>query len=229
MIHALHTPTLGPTNDELADVLGQMAELLVRQGEPNPYRVQAYLQAAAMIRDQESPVAEVYGRGGRKALTELPGVGVNLAQHLADYIERGRVALRDRLLRADDPAALLQTVPGIGASLAERLVAMGIRTLAQLERAAHDGTLAEVDGLGPRRLEAIRLQLNSILHRSARRRVRRVRKQVARLAALRRDAQDAAAAAETTAPEVAAPEAHDAPEAEAPLATIYPLFPPAAA
>lgn len=223
MIHSLHPPQLGPTNDELADVLGQMAELLVRRGEPNPYRVQAYLQAAAMIRDHEAPVSELFGSGGREALTELPGVGVSLAQHLADYIERGRVALHDRLLRAEDPAALLQTVPGIGPALAERLVARGIRTLAQLERAAHDGTLADLDGLGPRRLEAIRLQLNSILHRSARRRVRRVRRQMARLSALRREAGD------TPPQPTASAEAPAAPEAAPPLATIYPLFPPAAA
>ena len=39
--------TIGPTNPELAEALDQMAEVLVRQGESNPYRVQAYLQAIA--------------------------------------------------------------------------------------------------------------------------------------------------------------------------------------
>ncbi|NNF58565.1 MAG: hypothetical protein HKN04_10005 [Rhodothermaceae bacterium] len=216
MIHALHTSPIGPTNVELADVLSQMAELLVRRGEPNPYRVQAYLQAAAMLRDLDTPAAELFGQGGRESLMELPGVGVNLAQHLADYIERGRVALYDRLMSSDDPARLLATVPGIGDALAERLVASGVRTLAELERAAHDGRLAEMDGIGPRRLEAIRLQLNSILHKTARRRVRRVRRQMARLGALR-------AQSEATPPAETAP-----PEAQV-QATIYSLFPPAAA
>ena len=220
MIHALHAHSVGPTNVELADVLGQMAELLVRKGEPNPYRVQAYLQAAAMLRDLDTPVVETYGAGGRDALMELPGIGVNLAAHLADYIERGRVGLRDRLLAAEDPAALLATVPGIGEALAERLVAAGIRSLTALERAAHDGRLAEIAGFGPRRLEAVRLQLNSILNRSARRRERRVRRQIARLASVRHD-QETAAEREA---EEAAPEA-----SQPPLATIYPLFPPAAA
>lgn len=216
MIHSLHPPPIGPTNVELADVLGQMAELLVRRGEPNPYRVQAYLQAAAMLRALDTPAAQLYGEGGREALTELPGIGVNLAQHLADYIERGRVALHDRLMASDDPARLLATVPGIGDALADRLVASGVRSLAELERAAHDGRLVEMDGIGPRRLEAIRLQLNSILHKTARRRVRRVRRQMARLGALRAQS-DATPPAETPAP-------------EAPVsATIYSLFPPAAA
>ncbi|MEM1055041.1 MAG: helix-hairpin-helix domain-containing protein [Bacteroidota bacterium] len=220
MIRSLHAPALGPTNTELADVLGQMAELLVRRGEPNPYRVHAYLQAAAMLRSLDTPAAEIYGEGGREALTELPGIGVNLAQHLAEYIERGRVGLRDRLMASGDPAALLATVPGIGEALAERLVASGIRTLTSLESAAHDGRLAQIAGIGPRRLEAIRLQLNSILHRSARRRVRRVRRQVARLSALRHREEEARAEATQQATAISD---------ETTVATIYPLFPPAAA
>lgn len=216
MIHALTPPRIGPTNVELADVLGQMAELLVRRGEANPYRVQAYLQAAAMLRDLDTPAAELFGTGGRDALMELPGVGVNLAQHLADYIERGRVGLHDRLLASDDPAALLSTVPGVSPALAERLVASGVRTLAELERAAHDGRLAAMEGIGPRRLEAIRLQLNSILNKTARRRVRRVRRQMARLGANRQTP--------------LAPEAKEEVVPPTPVqATIYSLFPPAAA
>ena len=218
MIRSLHPPTVGPTNVELADVLGQMAELLVKRGEPNPYRVQAYLQASAMLRDLDTPAVELYGLGGREALTELPGIGVALAQHLADYIERGRIGLRDRLLASDDPAALLATVPGIGDALAARLVESGIRTLTDLERASHDGRLAEMAGFGPRRLEAVRLQLNSILNRSARKRARRVRRQMARISALRHHREEA---------EASEIEHADAPEA--PMATIYSLFPPAAA
>ena len=216
---------IGPTNIELAEALEQMAEVLVRQGESNPYRVQAYLQAAGMIREHPEPVARVYGDGGREALTSLPGVGVSLAHHIAQYVETGRIGLRDRLLRADDPAALLATVPGVGDRLAARLVVdLGVESLAELERAAHDGRLQELDGVGPRRTEAIRLQLNSILNRSARRRARRLRRQVAQLASAQRRAE--ATAEQAT--EAAAEQAEDRPD-ERPVATIYSLFPPAAA
>ena len=86
---------------------------------------------------------------------------------------------------------------------------LGIRSFAELERAAHDGRLLGLDGIGPRTVEAIRLQLNSILNRASRRRSRRIRRQVAQLAAR--------PVAEERAPE------------PAPVATIYSLFPPAAA
>ncbi|MGB3543596.1 helix-hairpin-helix domain-containing protein, partial [Rubrivirga sp.] len=177
-------PTIGPTNIELAEALEQMADVLVRRGETNPYRVQAYLQAAAMIREQDEPIAELYGTGGREALTSLPGVGVSIAHHLAQYVETGRIGLRDRLLRSTDPVALLATVPGVSKRLAAKLVdELGVESLSELERAAHDGRLQDLEGVGPRRTEAIRLQLNSILNRSARRRARRVGRQVAQMMA----------------------------------------------
>ena len=214
------TPLLGPTNDELAAVLVQMADLLARLGEPNPYRVQAYLHGAEAVRAAEEPLALLYARGGRKALLALPAIGDNLAAHLADYLERGRVGLADRLMAAAHPEALLASVPGVSPALAARLVAAGIGTLAELERAAYDGRLAALDGIGPRRLEAIRLQLNTVLHRAARRRLRRVRRQVARLAA--------ASVPPAHLRPVARPEAPEPPR-PTPPAVIHVLHGPAAA
>ena len=218
--------TIGPTNVELAEALEQMAEVLVRRGEPNPYRVQAYLQAAGMLRELDEPVAALYGEGGRDALTTLPGVGVSLAHHIAQYVETGRIGLRDRLLRAEDPVALLSSLPGVSRGLAKRLVGeLGIESLAELERAAHDGRLQDLDGIGPRTTEAIRLQLNSVLNRSARRRARRVRRQVQQIAS----AQRRASAAAEHAADAVAERVEEGGVEERPVATIYSLFPPAAA
>jgi DNA polymerase/3'-5' exonuclease PolX len=218
-----------PTNDELAGVLEQMAEALVTLGEPNPYRVQAYLTAAETLRADEQPLAARYGAGGRKALMELPGVGTAIATHLAQYLETGRAGLRDRLLTAVDPAKLLGTVPGLGGALARRVVdELGVDSLAELERACYDGRLLALEGFGPRRLEALKLQLNTILHRAARRRLRRVRRQLARMAALDRAAEVAAEHAEEAAA-LAGDEAADAAPPAVLPGRIIPLFPPAAA
>ena len=206
-------PASAPTNIELAEALDQMAELLLRDGEPNPYRVQAYLTAAETLRAEREPVALRYGRGGHAALAELPGIGASLAGHLGQLIESGRAGLRDRLLRAHNPAVLLATVPGISPRLAHVLVEdLGVASLADLERAALDGRLGTIPGVGPRTVEAIRLQLNSILSRSARRRARRLRRQTLQLVARERTAP-------TPTPDPPA----------APHAVIYDLFPTSAA
>ena len=219
--------TLGPTNIELAEVLEQMADLLLRTGETNPYRVQAYTHAAETIRAMREPLAMAYAARGRDALTAIEGVGDRLSAHLAQYIETGRTGLRDRLLSVADPVALLATLPAVSPRLAARFVdELDVRSLAELERAALDGRLAAMPGIGPRTVEAIRLQVNSVLSRSARRRARRVRRQTLQLAAAPARHETALRVVEAgVGPGQPAPERTPEP----PMATIYTLFPPAAA
>ena len=109
--------TIGPTNVELAEALEQMADVLVRQGRVQPVPRPGL---SAGRRDDPRPGRArrpLYGDGGREALTSLPGIGVSLAHHIAQYVETGRIGLRDRLLRSTDPIALLSTVPGIVSAL----------------------------------------------------------------------------------------------------------------
>jgi hypothetical protein len=105
-------------------------------------------------------------REGLVGLDRLPGIGQALARMIADYVTTGRLSLLDQLRGAHDPIGLLRSVPGIGPTLARRLHAeLGIDSLAEREYAAHDGRLAEFDGLGPKRLTAIRESLASRLAR----------------------------------------------------------------
>jgi DNA polymerase (family 10) len=69
------------------------------------------------------------------------------------------------------PAACIQTVPGIGPRLAQRIHdTLGVETLEALEVACHEGRLGEVAGIGQRRAAAIRAALAEILDRSRLRR-----------------------------------------------------------
>jgi DNA polymerase (family 10) len=62
--------------------------------------------------------------------------------------------------------ALLASVPGIGERTAERLHHdLGIDTLEELEAAVHDGRLARIAGLGPKRLRGVRDSLAQRLGR----------------------------------------------------------------
>ena len=65
-----------------------------------------------------------------------------------------------------DPEHLLQTVPGIGPTLARAIHDdLHVDTLEALEIAAHDGRLAEVAGIGLRRAAAIRASVANLLGR----------------------------------------------------------------
>ena len=63
----------------------------------------------------------------------------------------------ERLQGASDPVAQMAALPGMGPKLAERVhLSLGIESLEELERAAHDGRLLTVAGFGTKRVAGIR-------------------------------------------------------------------------
>jgi len=162
-------------NEEIADLLERVADLLEAQ-HADRYRVRAYRRGAATVRGLERPVREVLKREGRKGLEELPDIGKSLAASIEEYLHTRRLGLLDRLEGQVSPEDLFTTLPGVGEELARRIHdVLHVETLEDLEVAAHDGRLAEVPGVGPRRVRAIRDSLAAALSRSVRRRARRVR------------------------------------------------------
>lgn len=161
-----------PTNTTIADALDQLADRLAER-EANPHRVQAYRFAAQSVRQAERPLADLLEEGGVEGLKNLPGVGDSLASRIAGFIETGRLQLLERL-RDEFSPALFTRVPGIGRELAKRIYdALGVETLEELEMAAYDGRLEQVEGFGRRRVRALRAQLHTMLGRRARRRAQR--------------------------------------------------------
>lgn len=175
---------LEPTNAQIADVLEQMAAVL-EERNANPYRVGAYHAAAKTIRAHEQPLAELYTADGVNALMELPGVGESLSAHIARYIETGRLGRCTREDDTFDPVVLFASIPGVSRALARRIVdELGVTTLDALERAAYDGRLLGLKGVGRQTVAALRLQLNSLLQWAALERGQRVRRDAYRLATL---------------------------------------------
>jgi hypothetical protein len=154
-----------PVNLRVAARLEEVARLLERQAA-SPFRVQAYQRAAETVRAMTEPVSDVLRRGGLTALQALPGIGESLARAIQTLVLTGRLPMLQRLRGESGAAALLATVPGIGAVLAERLhQRLGIDTLEDLEAAAYDGRLAHVRLIGRKRLDAIRDSLATRLGR----------------------------------------------------------------
>jgi len=142
-------------NVEIAQRLREVAALLQEQGA-NPFRVQAYRYAADTVQRMDRPAAEIVKAEGIEGLQRLPGIGESLARSIRDLIASGRLPMLDRLRGETDHVALLASVPGIGEALAWRLHHdLGIDTLEELETAAHDGRLAEIEGIGPKKLAGI--------------------------------------------------------------------------
>jgi len=145
-----------PANEEVARRLDEVADYLEAEHD-NPFRVRAYRTAADTVRRLDRPLSTVIGEEGTDGLRRLPGIGSALARAIDQLARTGELGLLDELRGRLSPEGLLATVPGVGPGLAHRIhEQLGVRSLEELEAAAHDGRLAEVPGLGPRRLRGIR-------------------------------------------------------------------------
>lgn len=156
-------------NRAIAQMLDEVGDLLAQQ-DASVFRVRAYHEGAAYIRDMESALRRVFEDGGLRGLDALPTIGPSIAAAIAEILETGKLGMIDRLRGALDPESLFQTIPMIGPRLAQDIHdTLEIDSLEELEAAAHDGRLQTVKGIGPRRLRSIRQSLNVALSRRRRR------------------------------------------------------------
>jgi hypothetical protein len=152
--HDESIPALG--NSDIAQQLDEVAEHLEAQNA-NPFRVQAYRNAAGTIRQLKVAAQQILDEQGAHGLMELPGIGHSLAHAIRQLLQTGALPLLERLRGEHAPERVLRSVPFLGQELARRVhEQLGIETLAELERAAWDGRLAQVPGMGRKRVEAIR-------------------------------------------------------------------------
>ena len=89
------------TNEEIANVLEHIAELLEAQGA-NVHRVRAYRNGANSVRDAQQSLADMVREGDEERLQELPNIGEGLARVITTYVETGRSNLLDRLMGQRD-------------------------------------------------------------------------------------------------------------------------------
>ena len=152
-------------NEQVAGRLEEVARLLREQGS-DPFRVAAYLRAAATVRSTREPLDELFRKRGLDGLKELPHIGESLGRAIRELLTHGRLPMLDRLSGEADPIALLMSVPGIGRVFAERLhEELGLETLADFEAAAHDGRIETIAGFGSKRLAGVRDSLAQRLGR----------------------------------------------------------------
>ena len=71
------------TNDQIADVLDQVADLLEFESA-NPFRIRAYRSGSRVVRELAESVSAIVEDATRE-LTELPGIGKDLAEKIMHY------------------------------------------------------------------------------------------------------------------------------------------------
>jgi DNA polymerase (family 10) len=147
-------------NADIARVLSDLADLLEIQ-DGNPFRVRAYRNAARTVDELTKPLRKMVAEGGD--LTALPGIGKEMASHIRELLASGKLGVLEELA-AKVPRGLLDLVrlPGLGPKKARLLHdELGIRELADLERAARAGEIAKLKGFGAKTQDRILQSLGS--------------------------------------------------------------------
>ena len=144
-----------PTNAEIADRLSEMALFLEMEGVA--FKPRAYEKAAQAVLSHERPLAALHAGGGEDALREVPGVGKGIAERIGELLRTGRIADLERMRRQTPVDVLaLTAIEGLGPKHAKALFdALGVRGLADLEKACRAGRVRRVAHFGAKSEEKL--------------------------------------------------------------------------
>ena len=143
------------TNVEIAAVLEEIADLLEFQGA-NPFRIRAYRNGARVIHDLTESVADLLA-DPQRSLTDIPGIGADLAEKVTTLVQTGSLPMLDELLKEIPESVLaMLRVPGLGPKRAAMIYReLGVSTLDQLREACQSHRVRELKGFGEKTEQTI--------------------------------------------------------------------------
>lgn len=137
------------TNEEVAAIFRRLADLMELRDD-NPFRLRAYRNAAEVLEDLNTPLAEIVEVSGAAALRDLPGIGSAISGKIIEIIETGTCRAYEEIKREIPESVLdLLRVEGIGMKTAQILFRQfKITSLDDLAKFVRGGGLQSVPHLG---------------------------------------------------------------------------------
>lgn len=147
LCHSQPANPMPKQNTEIADIFERYAALLEIQGA-NVFRVRAYRNAARTLRGLSKSVATMLEEGAD--LTELPGIGDDLAKKIKTIVETGGLAALEKLGKSiPGELADLEALPGLGPKRVFALYReLKVDSLSSLLEAAKTGKIRTLSGFG---------------------------------------------------------------------------------
>lgn len=156
------------TNLQIADLLKNVAaSYQINSETKNKFKIIAYQRAADAVEHATSELKDLFDEG---KLEDVPGVGPSIAEHLAELFKTGESKHFKEVMK-DVPAPVfeLMKVQGIGPKTALKLVkTLGINNFKELEEAAKEGKIAQMEGFGEDSQAAILKSLGEVKGRERR-------------------------------------------------------------
>jgi DNA polymerase (family 10) len=150
------------TNSQIAAMFYEMADLLDLEGRENYYRARAYRNAARVIENLPTRLADMVAEN--KDLTVFPGIGAAIAAKIKKIVISGEfVQLQDQEKRWPQLLSVLRTVRGLGPKRIKQIyTAFPIRNIEDLKKLIDARKLLELPGFGQKMLQTIEQGLQEI-------------------------------------------------------------------
>jgi DNA polymerase (family 10) len=135
-------------NAEIAKIISEISVFLEIEGVA--FKPRAYERAAEAIASLGEEVEHIYERGGLKALENIPGVGISIAEKIEELLKTGRLKYYEQL-KKKHPINLdeLSKIEGLGPKTIQLLYKkLGVNDLASLEKAARAGKIRNLPRFG---------------------------------------------------------------------------------
>ncbi len=142
-------------NKKIAKIFTEISFYLEMEGVS--FKPQAYKKAADVINDLEEDIENTYKEGGIKALENIPGVGVSIAEKIEEFLKTGKVKYFYEL-KKKWPIEIEEfiNIEGIGPKTLRHLYeSLKIKNLKDLERALASGRVSKLEGFGEKSQEKI--------------------------------------------------------------------------
>jgi DNA polymerase/3'-5' exonuclease PolX len=131
-------------NEQFIDLMEQLANIMLKQGEP--FRARAYQKAQETIMSYPDNIQSP------NDLKDKPNIGATIMDKLNEYVQTGTLQVLER--EKTNPVNILGEVYGIGPKKAKELVDKGVTTIEAL-RANQDALLNETQKVGLKYYEDI--------------------------------------------------------------------------
>ena len=140
-------------NRLIAEMFEQMADVLEFKGEI-PFKVNAYRKASRVIKELQIDIENLWKEN---KLNTIPGVGTGLAKKIDEFLKTGRMTKYEEIVRSVPPSLIdLLKIQSLGPkTLALAHEKLNVETLEDLKRVIQNGTLAQLPGMGEKKVENI--------------------------------------------------------------------------
>jgi len=143
------------TNNKIASIFNNIGNMLEILGD-NPFKIRAYKNASKTVQILKTDIREVAEQG---QLTEIKGIGKDLAQKINDYIKTEKIEYYDELKsRVPEELLKIRNIQGIGPKLLQILFNdFNVRNISDLEDTLSDPEFIGLKGVGAKKINELKV------------------------------------------------------------------------